>query len=550
MKKQLRKMKVRAVGLTCFTLLSVQSLIAGAASSANPAANLKQPIINQDLPSSASLPFYTPTWKMGDPMTLANGKVTIDLQERLRVEMRNNTFDFNDSTEHVTDDTFLLQRFRLGVKVAPVDWVSVYAQGQDSRELFSDRGNVPFQFGAEGDDAFDLYQGYIDIGNKDKFPLTARFGRQVLSYGDERMIGGFDWNNFGRTFDAAKLTWFVDGPTTTTVDYFIGNVVTQEGHNRLDDSDHWQFNESDSKDLFTGIYASTKAISFQKTELYVLYRGKESWGPEYNATGGNAANNLLPVNTPYDVPQKVWTFGTRLASTSPGRLKGFDYIFEGAYQIGTVGAVQATGVLVPGTVGGLSGVNPTRSQGKDLSAFAVHGEVGYNWELAPWTPRLGVEYNFASGDDNATDDKSGTFMNMFPTNHKFYGYMDVFSWKNMHNAAMTLTAKPNSKITLRMDYHAFWLADSADGLYRANGVTQVRAANAAARKADTFVGTEFDFTATYAYSRYLNFLIGYSRFFAGPYLEETRNTSTQANAPIVPAGDDADFFYFQTVFRL
>ncbi|MES2307418.1 MAG: alginate export family protein [Verrucomicrobiota bacterium] len=325
----MKNLRVYAVGFACISLISISPLFAGTATGGGtPVADLKTPIMNEDLPSSASLPFYTPTWKMGDPMTLANGKVTVDINERIRLEMRNNTFDFNDSTEHVTDDTFVLQRFRLGVKVTPNDLISIYAQGQDSRELFSDRGNVPFQFGAEGDDGFDLYQGYVDIGNKDKFPVTARLGRQVLSYGDERLIGGFDWNNFGRTFDAAKLTYYIDAPTSTSVDYFIGNVVTQEGFDRTD-RHNFEFNESNNKDLFTGIYATSKIISFQKTELYALYRGKDRANPEYNATGGVAANNILPANSAYDVDQKVWTFGGRLQSTSPGRLKGFDYTVEG-----------------------------------------------------------------------------------------------------------------------------------------------------------------------------------------------------------------------------
>jgi len=120
----------------------------------------------------------------------------------------------------------------------------------------------------------------------------------------------------------------------------------------------------------------------------------------------------------------------------------------------------------------------------------------------------------------------------------------------MQNAAMTLTAKPNTKLTLRMDYHAFWLADSADALYRANGVTQVRPANAAARKSDTFVGTELDLTASYAYSKYLSFLVGYSHFFAGNYLKETSNTANPSTQAITPAGDDADFFYLQSVLKL
>lgn len=497
------------------------------------ATDLKNPIINANIPVTAD----KPSWKPGDPIAFANGRVTFDVQNRFRMEMRNNNFDFNDSRNHKTDDVYFHQRFRLGVLVKVNEWAKIYAQGQDAREIDSDRQDEPFIFGAEGDDTFDLYQGYLDVGNVEKFPLTGRFGRQVLSYGDERLIGGFDWNNLGRTFDAMKLQ-YTHANSKTTVDWFMGNVVTVEGYEN-GSTDRFAFNESDSRDLFTGVYASSKIISFQKTEAYVLYRDKTRNNPEYRTAGG-------AVNTPYDIDQEVLTIGGRVQSTSTGRLKGFDYEFEGAYQTGEVGSIQGTATL-----------NPAASGAQDLSAFATHAQGGYNWELAPWTPRFGVEYNYASGDGDSTDGRSGTFMNLFHTNHKFYGYMDVVSWKNIHNFAYTVSAKPSTKITLKMDHHFFWLADTSDALYRANGVSQVRAANANARNANSYVGHEVDLTATYAYSKWLNFLVGYSHFFAGDYLQQTQNTAVSSasatnpssNGAPTPAGDDADFFYVQSVLK-
>ena len=142
-----------------------------------------------------------------NPLSFAEGKVVFDVQERLRWEVRNNNFDFNDGVNAPTDDNWLLQRFRLGVAIKPTDWLKIYAQAQDSREINSDRPDFPGLLGAEGDDAFDLRQGYIEIGNPKEFPLTLKAGRQILSYGDERVIGAFDWNNIGRTFDAVKFRW-------------------------------------------------------------------------------------------------------------------------------------------------------------------------------------------------------------------------------------------------------------------------------------------------------------------------------------------------------
>jgi hypothetical protein len=186
---------------------------------------------------------------------------------------------------------------------------------------------------------------------------------------------------------------------------------------------------------------------------------------------------------------------------------GFDYEFEGAFQTGEV-------------------------LGRDLTAFAVHGGLGYTFDVA-WKPRLGVEYNYGSGDDDPLDGDIETFQNLFPTNHKFYGQMDVFSWQNMHDAAVIVKAQPVKSVTLKAEYHAFWLASTDDVWYRANGTTAVRPLDALARKADNYAGSEVDMTAQWAVNKHVAFEAGYSHFFAGDYLSDTG------------ASDDADFGYVQ-----
>src|SRR4051812_33411538 len=133
-----------------------------------------------------------------NPLSFWDGRVVFDFEERLRGEVRENNFDFDGRTNSLTDDNWLLQRARIGVKLKLTDWLRIYAQGQDSREIGSDRPDFPGSLGAEGDDSFDLRQAWIEIGNPKEFPLTARIGRQILSYGDERLVGAFDWNNIGR----------------------------------------------------------------------------------------------------------------------------------------------------------------------------------------------------------------------------------------------------------------------------------------------------------------------------------------------------------------
>ncbi len=171
-------------------------------------------------------------------------------------------------------------------------------------------------------------------------------------------------------------------------------------------------------------------------------------------------------------------------------------------------------------------------RGRDLTAFAAHIGMGYTFNTA-WSPRLGVEYNYGSGDDDPLDGDVETFQNLFPTNHKFYGQMDVFSWQNMHNVGIILKAAPTKKLTAKAEIQAFWLASTDDSWYRANGVATVRPLNAAARSASNYAGTEADITLTYAATKWLTLEAGYSHFWAGDYLANTG------------ASDDADFGYVQ-----
>ena len=462
-------------------------------------------------------------WAPGDPLQLATGRVVFDVQERLRLESRSDNFDFNDAAKHITDDSFLLQRLRLGVLVKPLDWVKLYGQCQDTREWGSKRPDVPFAFGSEGHDPLDLRQAWIELANPKVFPVSLKLGRQELSYGDERLIGAFDWNNFSRTFDAVKLRW-ANAKKTWTVDAFVGHVVQIHDVGPAGNHD-LQFNDSDWTDTLAGLYASTTAFGPQTTDFYLLYRHKDDSAPVYTGISGMLTNRA----TAYDIQQKIWTLGLRMKSL-PGRVGGFDYEGEAALQLGHSAGQSAAAFPGPAML--------------DHEAFALHLAGGYTWKKCAWKPRLGLEYNVASGDSDPTDGKDESFLNLFPTNHKFYGYMDFFAWKNIHNTALSLKITPYQdrqlafrNVTVQLDGHAFWLYTNDDAWYRANGVTRVRTLNAAALSANPFVGGEVDLTVNYTPFKWLKLQGGYSHFFAGDYVRQT--------AGGVNGGNDADFGYLQ-----
>lgn len=443
-----------------------------------------------------------------NPLSLLEGKVVFDIQERVRVEARENNLDFDNSVDSPTDDAWLLQRFRIGLTVKPVDWLTVYVQGQDSREFHSDRPDYPGFMGAEGDDSFDLRQAYAEITFSK--PVSLKVGRQVLSYGDERLIGGFDWNNIGRTFDAAKLhiqqeLWWAD--------LFAASVVVPE-RGSYNQSDLFNGNETDRDQVFSGLYVSTTAIPIQTTDVYLLHLHENT--SRFAALPNNDTNFFTLgfrvkskpgafARTEAQPDGKSTADGKSIPAPAPApKAIGFDYDAEVAFQRGEV-------------------------RGLDLTAAAVHAGVGYTFDYA-WKPRIGAEYNFASGDENPLDEDIETFQNLFPTNHKFYGYMDLFSWQNMQNPALTFRFSPLKNVTVGLDAHAFWVVSNEDSWYRANGVTAVRPLN---READSYAGSELDLTITWKPVKQLALLFGYSHFWAGDYLKATG------------ASDDADFGYIQ-----
>lgn len=437
--------------------------------------------------------------------TFLEERIVFDVEERVRAEIRRNNRDFDASNRDDSDDAWLLNRFRFGLAIKPISWVKLYGQTQDAREAFSERGNIPGVRGAEGDDIFDLRQAYIAFGEIKTFPLVLTIGRQAISYGDSRLIADSKWGNFGRTFDAIRFRF--EQPHYW-VEPFLMRPVQIKRH---------AFDDSDAADNFMGAYFSTQLIPNQTTDAYVFYRDKRDNQPDLDPT-----NNIDPQGSWNGPAARFTTIGGRVKS-KPEAFDGWDYAAEAAFQAGDL--FQST----------------RDSQRYALCAWALHASGGFTARDLPWKPRVGLEYDYASGDRNPTDDNSQSFQNLFPSNHDKYGFMDEFSWRNLHDARLQVTVRPEKDLEFGLDYHAFWLADTHDFWYRANGIATLRTRTPDGRDVRTigarnFAGHEIDLTVSYNLTENIKLQTGYSHFFAGDYLSDTG------------ADSDADFGYVMTTF--
>jgi len=378
--------------------------------------------------------------------------------------------------------------------------IGFYLEGRHSGSIDDDRG--PRNPEA---DPMDIHQAYITLGNTKDLPLSLKLGRQELSYGEERLVGAFAWNNIGRVFDAAKITLRQEN---FSVDAFTSMLTVVDQHN---------LNYPNPDDWFSGVYVTTKFVPKNTLDLYFLSRnaGRQSY---------TAANSLVPLPSPRD----IYTAGIRLKSL-PGQFGNWDYSIEVMGQWG-----HFNDPLLP------AGARSLRHE-----AYALVCQGGYTFKEAAFTPRIGLEYSAATGDGNPNDGKHGTFENLFPTNHKFYGYMDMVSLQNIHNLRATISMNPVKRFKFSLDWHAFWLADSSDHFYNAAGAR--RAATLAPTPGtgyginpnySSYVGSELDLVATYTLHPAAVVEAGYGHFFRGSYIRQTFSAAGHGSR-------DADYVYLQ-----
>jgi len=419
--------------------------------------------------------------------------------------------DFREHGAASSNDYFLNRlRFHIGYTDK---WWNAYVEPQssaaisDARFAYANTPAVPGTVKKLGNgpesDTIDLHQAYVTIGNHKEFPVSLKVGRQELSYGEERLVGAFAWNNIGRAFDAVKLRWQNEW---FGADFFASHpVIPEDG----------KFDEENSHDWFSGVYATSMKIPKNILDVYFLSRN----------TDRQAINIVASPQFGQPTARDIYTVGGRLKS-KPGEIGNWDYSLEGAYQFGDFAATATSARLA-----------------QDAYMFVVQG--GYTFADLWATPRLGVEFDYSSGDGNSKDGAHGTFENLFPTNHKFYGSMDFISLQNIEDAGVNLAFKPTPRMSVAFMGNAFWLADTHDAFYNVAGGARGTAATPTGTgyginpSYGNFAGSELTAVAGYALTRNAQIEAGFGHFFTGNYIDQS------LRAPAF-GSKDANYVYIQT----
>ncbi len=373
-------------------------------------------------------------------------------QFRLRAEGR------RDFRLQGLDDNYLLSRLRVRMGVRPTSWLELTLEGQDARVASSDLGLSKLE------DPLDVKQAHIVV-NMDR--LLIQVGRQVLTYGTDRLVGASNWSNTSRSFDGVRMQLALAGGR---LDFFASSVVQV-------DPNRW--NERKKGENLYGAYTMWPNL-FEKGNLDVYFLAKtveEATDPVGNQ--GSA---------------KVYTTGARLVNRS-NRVSGweFDLSLEAARQWGSLVS-------------------------HDLSAWAGYVIVGMSPQEWPLGPRFSAEFSYASGDKRQSPETIGTFDQLYPTNHSKYGIVDMVGWRNIQDLRLGVELDLIRGLKVSFDYHSFWLASAFDHLYASSGSIVVQTPNGGV--ADRHVGQETDIIALFPLKRYLVLGAGYGHLFAGPFLRE------------------------------
>ncbi len=365
----------------------------------------------------------------------------------------------------------------------------------------------------------DLHQGYILVKNILHQGLSLKLGRQEIAFGDHRLFGTDTWSMVGNAFDAVRLT---HSAPMADVDLFWA---------RLSDNNGTTFGSGTGTGPESGVFfPEAGRFATQDQDLYGAYvtlKPAEKWTVEpyyfwlndWRSSVGRAA-----ITDPQAADQSRSTWGGRIS----GKTGGLDLTTEAAYQFGSIAS------------GGLTGGKRER-----INAHAETAKIGYTFEPVPMKPRLGFEFNYASGDnDNNKATPAGavnqhrgnfnTFENLFPTNHGRMGYMDLMAWKNMVSYAAVFDVKPSEKSKLEVKFSILRLANKQDNWYRGQQViyatscsTGVAACGGRANEAAS-LGQEMAVHYWVTLKERFKLEFGYGHFFAGEYLRKSRPQALSA----------------------
>lgn len=322
------------------------------------------------------------------------------------------------------------------------------------------------------EDVADLHQAFVDVGNA-SHSFVFRAGRQEVEFGSGRLIGESEGLNIRRAFDGFRV---------------------------IRKLRRWNWNSTLLRPVL--IRPNTFAIPDHKQlewgTGFVRPRERGGWAIYYIGLDRKVA--ALNGKMGREVSE---TFGTRI--WNHGKL--YDYDTDIIFQTGTF----AHGHLLAG---------------------AISSNGGINFQTIEWKPRLGVRFDYSSGDTDRAGSNLNTFNPLFP-NPVYSSLSALLGPSNLTDLGPTIRFAPDQKTSLGLESPFYWRSSRQDGIYGFAG-NLIRPANLSISR---FLGVQPGINVDRFYTSHFSSSVAYFRFFTGDFLEQT------------PPGRNVGYLYAMVTFR-
>ncbi|MFL6194016.1 MAG: alginate export family protein [Thermoanaerobaculia bacterium] len=283
----------------------------------------------------------------------------------------------------------------------------------------------------------------------------------------DRLVGNFEWPNVARRFDGASLS------------YGKGSAVVSGFALRPLDG---AFDYEDAYEELDGVSVYGASLT-GKYNTWVPASEVRAFAVQYDDT-----RRIARRQTGGDL--KITTLGASILHGG----ENWDVLAWGALQSGDWGTA-------------------------DQDAWAYIVDVGRRFPAVAGKPTVHLAAEQSSGDDRPGGDH-GTFFNVLPTNHKFYGSMDYFAWSNLRDVYLEALGG-SEKLKVRFALHDFSLTQTRDAWYGGSGAFEDTSLGYAARLPvygrfpSKDLGQEADLEFTYALPQGLQVGVGGGYFLGG-----------------------------------
>jgi hypothetical protein len=238
--------------------------------------------------------------------------------------------------------------------------------------------------------------------------LKTRVGRQEMSFDLQRFVSVRDGPNVQQAYDAAWVDWERE---QWRVISFWSHPVQYQLNRPFDDysNNHFQYG---------GIRIERKGVG--PGELSAYYSRYDLDNASFLFANGDERRD---------------NFDIRYA----GKSNGFDWDLEAMGQGGHVGT-------------------------ETVHAWAIGTRAGYTFTSLDWTPRLGVQFDAASGNRHPGNGELGTFNPLFPNGY-YFTLAGFTGYTNLVHLKPSLTIQPTSSLTIMTAIAFQWRETTADAVY-------------------------------------------------------------------------------------